>query len=74
MPPKRTSRKSAPVQQTRTFLAGNNENNWDDGDGGRDDSAETDAGTAVELREMEENLKRSMAIDVSTHCHVATCS
>ena len=67
MPPKRTSRYSAPAHQTRSFLAGDNENDWDDGDRGGNDSAEHDAGSTVELREMEENLKRSMAVDVSCH-------
>ncbi|KAI1612306.1 hypothetical protein EDD36DRAFT_466142 [Exophiala viscosa] len=63
MPPKRTSRKSAPMQQTRSFLRGDNENEWDDGHGGGNDSAEHEAGTTVDLREVEENLKRSMAVD-----------
>ncbi|KAK5055808.1 hypothetical protein LTR69_008183 [Exophiala sideris] len=65
MPPKRASRKSAPsTQHTRSFSAMDNENDWDDedtGDGG--DAAGHDVAT-VELREMEESLKRSMAGDI----------
>lgn len=69
MPPKRTSRKSAPArQQTRSFLARENEDDWGHGedhdDGGGDSAAANDAGSG-DLREMEESLKRSMAFDVS---------
>lgn len=71
MPVKRTSRKSAPAH---SLVRGSHSHSvWDDAlegdddhdDSGMDMSGGASGGGSSEIREIEESLKRSMAVDVS---------